>query len=192
MELNITDEKNDMETMVDFYKHMHEENPNMFPGASIRHHVDAIGKIIKEKDAKTILDYGCGQGKQYTDWKVHEKWNVDMPTLFDPAVKQYENKPEDTFDGVVCTDVLEHIPRQIIEGVLTEIFSYSKKFSYLVIAMFPAGEILPDGRNAHVTLYDKSWWVPLLQKTRKASNNPDTPSFILFRHTIDNYETGWL
>ena len=186
------EEKNDFETMLSFYKEMHQQNPNMFPGASIRHHIQPIGDIIKDKKAETILDYGCGQGKQYTEWKVHEQWGVDMPVLYDPAVEKYENKPDGIFDGVVCTDVLEHIPRQIIENVLVEIFSYSKKFSYLVIAMFPAGEILPDGRNAHVTLYDKSWWTPLLERTRKLSNNPDTPSFILFRHTIDNYETGWL
>ena len=67
------EEKNDFETMLSFYKEMHQQNPNMFPGASIRHHIQPIGDIIKDKKAETILDYGCGQGKQYTEWKVHEQ-----------------------------------------------------------------------------------------------------------------------
>ena len=59
--------------------------------------------------AKTLLDYGAGQGWQYTEECYHVLWNI-MPTLYDPAVAAFHVKPSQRFDGVICTDVLEHIP----------------------------------------------------------------------------------
>lgn len=182
------EDKNDAQTMQDFYEQMHNEDPNLFPGQSIRHHIKPIGEIIEQTKSKTILDYGCGQGKQYTELKVHEQWGVEQPHLYDIGVPEFRAKPEGTFDGVVCTDVLEHVPRELLPEVLEEIFNYGDKFTYLVIAMFPAGELLPDGRNAHVSLFDKSWWIPLLQKT----NKKNVKTFVLFRHTVDQYEGGWM
>ena len=69
-----------------------------------------------------------------------------MPSLYDPAIPEYEILPDGQFDGVISFDVLEHIPKQDLEWVITEIFSFSKKIVFLNIACYPAGVILPDGK----------------------------------------------
>ena len=66
--------------------------------------------------------------------------------------------PGNEFDGVISTDVLEHIPEREIDDVMKEIFEMAQKFVYLNIAMYPAITLLPNGENAHCTLKPKEWW----------------------------------
>lgn len=129
----------------------------MFPGKSIRAAVQDIIRLVAEYDAKTLLDYGCGQGDQYAVKKVHKKWGI-LPTLYDPASKRHRIKPTGQFDGVICTDVLEHIPEDELDDALTEIFGYAKKFVVLSIATGPAHKKFDDGTNLHVTIKPEEWW----------------------------------
>jgi hypothetical protein len=82
-----------------------------------------------------------------------------MPSLYDPAVTKYSELPDGEFDGVICTDVLEHIEEEDLDAVIKEIFSKANKFVYLGICNIPADSFLPDGRNSHVTLKSFNWWV---------------------------------
>jgi len=90
-----------------FYKQMHAKGK--FPGHSTEKWSDQIAEIIKEFNIKTILDFGSGKGMQYTELKLHEKWGVEMPTLYDPAVPGLDKIPNIMlpFDMVICCDVLE-------------------------------------------------------------------------------------
>lgn len=129
-----------------------------------------IKEIIEKTGAKTILDYGCGKGQQYdpmpiTDAEgavvaqsIQEYWGVDHIHRYDPGVKQFWDFPEGEFDGVVSTDVLEHIPVQDIPWVVEEQFSKARKFVFANIACYPALATLPDGSNAHVTVRNPEWW----------------------------------
>ena len=58
---------------------------------------------------------------------------------------------EGTYDGVISTDVLEHIPEEDIPWVLDDLFAQAKTFIYAVAACYPAKKIMPDGTNAHCT-----------------------------------------
>jgi hypothetical protein len=82
-----------------------------------------------------------------------------MPSLYDPAVKDFSKMPKGTFDAVICTDVLEHIEEQDLDKVIKEIYSKADKFVYLGICNVPADSFLPDGRNSHVTLNNLDWWL---------------------------------
>jgi SAM-dependent methyltransferase len=140
------------------YRLLHEAGH--FPGFSIRKHVTSIDGLIRKTGSKTILDYGCGKGRQYAELNLHKYWNVE-PTLYDPAT--FPEKPEGRFDGVVCTDVLEHIPEEDLREVLREIFNYSRKFVFLSICTREARKTLPDGRNAHLTIKPEEWWLSLME-----------------------------
>lgn len=176
------------EIYADHYRTLHERNPGMFPGVSTRHHVKLIGDLINQTGSLTVLDYGCGQGRQYTDLKYHEAWKVDMPTLYDPGVERYKNKPQGRFDCVVCVDVLEHIPEPLIRQVITEICDYADKFVFLVIAQFLAGELLPDGTNAHVSIFEDQWWIDRI----KECNHRSKPVYCLFRKSVEKFNGGWI
>ena len=62
------------------------------------------------------------------------------------------------FDGVISTDMLEHCPSEDLPWVIDEIFSFADEFLYLNVAWYPAHKVLPDGKNAHVTIEPPDWW----------------------------------
>jgi hypothetical protein len=152
------DGDDDPESVIAQYRALH-KNPKMFRGGSIKGHLEAIGTLVGRFEAETLLDYGCGKGLQYSGWKFHERWGVAAPTLYDPGVPGIDQKPSGTFDGVICTDVMEHIPEPHVSGALSEIVSYARKFAFLCIFTNPSRKLLPDGRNAHITIHEPDWWL---------------------------------
>ena len=73
-----------------------------------------ICKLIDLTEAKSLLDFGCGKGKQYSGWgDLDAQTHLGMmPALYDPGVEQFEKMPDGKFDGVYSTDVMEHIPEE--------------------------------------------------------------------------------
>lgn len=131
----------------------------MFPGMSILQWGPEIAEIVGEFKSKTILDYGCGLGLQYRRERIHRLWANSPPVLYDPAVERYSAKPEGQFDGVLSTDVLEHIPEEELDAVLTEIFGYATQWVFLSVCCRPSKHILfDDGTNVHVTVKPQEWW----------------------------------
>ena len=147
-----------------FYQAMH-KNPKKFLGYSTKRHVKNITKLVEKHNAKTLLDYGCGKGMQYLGRRFHEQWGGVLPHCYDPGVRGLHKKPDGTFDGVICCDVLEHIPESLISDVLEEISLYAEKFVFANIALSPARKTLPNGQNAHVTLQPESWWRMKFEKS---------------------------
>lgn len=150
-------------SLIEQYKQLHQDE-NLYEGSSLGIHAPSIHQYLSVKDCKSILDYGCGKGIQYSKENIHEQYFYGiMPSLYDPAVKEYSKLPKGTFDAVICTDVLEHIEADNVEKVIKEIYSKAGKFVYLGICDIPANSILPDGRNSHVTLQDLDWWLERIQ-----------------------------
>jgi hypothetical protein len=144
-----------------------------FPGASLAPHLARIKQWIDRTGARTVLDYGAGKGLQYRPQKVvvdgrhvadgiAEYWDVDEVRCFDPGYPPHSALPAGRFDGVICTDVLEHCPEEDLPWILDEIFGYAKEFVYLNVACFPARKTLPNGENAHATVRSPQWWRELV------------------------------
>jgi hypothetical protein len=141
----------------------------LFAGNSLLPHVETIRELVRATGARHLLDYGCGKAGIYkldsvtlksgeTIGPVLEYWGAETIALYDPGVAEYSTLPEGTFDGVVSTDVLEHIPEEDVPWVLEEIFGLADKFVFANIASYPATKILPNGWNAHVTVRPPQWW----------------------------------
>jgi hypothetical protein len=104
----------------------------------------------------TILDYGCGKGalaKALFPRSVME---------YDPAIPGKEKCAP--CDIVVCTDVLEHIEPEMLSNVINHLAEMTRKKLLVCIATIEAKKKLPDGRNAHLSLFPASWWKTQLQK----------------------------
>jgi hypothetical protein len=138
-----------------------------FDGHSRRKHEGDILALIKATQARTLLDYGAGKGAGYklpdvqnvpSNARVNQSWpQVDI-TCFDPGYVPFAKPYAGRFDGVICTDVLEHIPDEDIPWVIDELFKASQKFVYASAACYAARKKLPNGQNVHVTQQQPEWW----------------------------------
>lgn len=118
----------------------------------------AIVDSERFKSVSSVLDYGTGKGGLVTLLKEsHLLHDIDIQG-FDPAVKEFVQRPDQSFDIITCIDVLEHIDRYAIEDVIKDIRSLLDGFLFFAIDLAPAKKILSDGRNAHITLAPADWW----------------------------------
>ena len=153
---------------------------NTFPGQSLPKEAPRIKELIKQTAARTILDYGAGKGQQYWPRQVRDEnegieyadirsyWGVAEIRCYDPAYTPFTQLPSGTFDGVVCTDVLEHCPEEDMPWILDELFGFADKFVYANVACFPARKVLPSGGNAHCTIRPVKWWDEQLARAARS------------------------
>jgi hypothetical protein len=148
-----------------------------FPGQSLPPQAPHIKRLIRATGARTLLDYGCGKGQQYWPLRIRDAeegveypdirsyWGVSDVRLYDPGYAPHTEVPSGSFDGVICTDVLEHCPEEDLPWILGELFAYAEKFVYANVACFAARKRLPSGGNAHCTVKPPRWWEELIRKT---------------------------
>lgn len=186
--------------LIGFYAQMHSAGDaakdvaaaEMFDGRSLSVHVVTIRSLLKRFGARTLLDYGAGKAKHYESTVfglpdgskvtgLRKLWRLDEVTLYDPGHAPYAAYPTGTYDAVICTDVLEHIPEQDLDWVIGDLFGFARSFLYAGVAIYPAGKILPDGSNAHVTLKPVEWWIDKFTACRSATASPAEFALIVER-----------
>jgi hypothetical protein len=173
--------------LIAMYQTMHQEgSPDVgrppektFSGKSLGEHVGRIGAMIRESGTKTLLDYGSGKALYYAPYpgeaeesrfKSQKEWGDTRVTCYDPGYEPFSGPVESKYDGVICTDVLEHITEEDIPWVLDKLFAHARHFVYAVAACYPAKKLLPDGQNAHCTIQPPEWWREQLEAA--ARRNP--------------------
>ena len=120
---------------------------------------DILKKLFTKYKIKSLLDYGAGQGswenKVDNNQSLKNYLNLDEVNYFEPA-RQLDKKI--ISECVVSFDVLEHVFISDIPWVIYDIFSYSSKLVIINAACYPAGKILPNKENAHITIRKPFWW----------------------------------
>jgi hypothetical protein len=161
--------------LLQLYQQMHVEGrpehgaspEETFDGHSLEEHIGSVARLIGKTGARTILDFGAGKGMFYQDSPDHPPgsrhkalpaWPGIAVTCYDPGYAPFAEPFEGKFDGVVSTDVLEHIPEEDVPWILDEMFRAARKFVFVIAACFPAKKNLPDGTNAHCTIQPPGWW----------------------------------
>ena len=96
-------------------------------GYSLSKWIIKIKDIIKINNCNSIIDFGCGKGFLYKNKfqigeveynNLSEFWQIQNIHLYDPGVEEYSIYPNKKYDGVICTDVIEHIPEvDVIEFI---------------------------------------------------------------------------
>ena len=184
--------------LLDMYRSMHstgERNLGLppertFDGMSLRPHLKTIKHLVDHYRASDILDYGSGKGALH-----HPRTTIKLPdgrqfsgvdgfwgvrtACYDPAYPPLSNPPTKQFDGVICTDVLEHCPEEDLYWIIGELFSHAKRFVFANIACYPAIKSLPNGENAHTTIRPACWWDEIIADT--ASRYPGVCYHFLFK-----------
>ena len=118
-----------------------------------------VAMILKEMQAKELLDYGAGS-------RLSLKMGLDelgvtgyRYTPYEPAVPEHSKSPEPS-EFVCCIDVLEHIEPELLDNVLDDLKRVTKGVGFFTIHTGKAGKTLPDGRNAHLIQQPAEWWLP--------------------------------
>ena len=123
----------------------------------------ARGETLYPTSKCTVLDYGSSDGKFKEQVERRQLLKGFPPiTNYDPGVPEYaENNTPHWM--VVCIDVLEHVEPELIDDVLKDIRQCMSHKGLFHIAMYPANQLLPDGRNAHLIVERPEWWLEKLR-----------------------------
>lgn len=124
----------------------------------------AGAQIVRKFGKCEILDYGCGKET------LRAAMEECFPTIYgmrvigyDPGREGFDAEPQKA-QIVVCTDVMEHIEQQCVDAVLRHIHDLTEHVAIIDVALQPAVKTLPDGRNAHICLKPKDWWLSFIKK----------------------------
>ena len=141
------------QNLIKIYADMHnngtiwDDAESTFDGKSLKYFFSPIKQVIDLTKSKSLIDFGCGKAKYYfekvkidnvTYNNIAAFWKIQKYFLYDPGVKSFSKYPDKKSDGVICIDVVEHIPEQDVIKFIEEIFRLANKFIFVVIACYPA------------------------------------------------------
>ena len=180
------------EETLNLYKKMHVEGTefddaqNTFDGKSLKFFFHSIKQIIYSTKSNSFIDFGCGKEKYYFENvkidnvnynNIADFWKIQKYFLYDPGVKNFSKYPSKKADGVICIDVVEHIPEQDVIKFIEELFRLANKFIFVVIACYPAKKKLPDGRNVHLSIKTIDDWKKIILEIKV--NHPHVSPYII-------------
>lgn len=139
---------------------LHEEDPS-WGVASIKE-APMVAAIINKLGINSVIDYGAGKCRLGKAMREHLDHKISLVN-YDPGVPEISEIPEPA-EMVACIDVLEHIEQDRVDAVLDDIARLTQRCAYVTISCQPAKRILPDGRNAHITLHPPHWWLEKLDE----------------------------
>ena len=147
-------------------KSMHETNAAY--GVSGSEHAGRVflasAQIVKKHGSCSILDYGCGKETLRTSLEGEfPPINGMRIAGYDPGRAGFDSEPTPA-DLVVCTDVMEHVEPQCVDAVLGHLSDLTRRVAIIDVALTPAVKKLPDGRNAHICLKPRDWWLSYIKK----------------------------
>lgn len=155
--------------------------PLLIPMFKMYYHYrkDWIGKACKElADCETILDVGCGYNSPLQhlkkDGKKHHLTGIDA---FHPYIVESQKKllhdsyletdlrtleyPEKSFDGMFCSEVIEHLSKQEAHRLLWKMSRWAKK---VVIVTTPNGYVLQHDPANPYQEHKSGWTIRELRK----------------------------
>mgnify|MGYP000520649013 CR=1 FL=1 len=132
-------------------------------GHTSHKYINTLQAVVDKLKPNSILDYGCGVSPLLDMIK-----NVDHKAWYDPALELYNKLPEGKFDLVLCADVLEHIPEDLLDEFFLKIEEKSEN-AIFVISTRTAKSLLPNGRNCHETVKPTKWWIKKIKHIFKYS-----------------------
>lgn len=132
-------------------------------GKATANNIKHIKNLVEKYNAKSILDYGCGKAIHHIEKNLYADIGIHAVELYDPAILEFSQLTNNVLDGVVCVDVLEHVPEQNLEYVLKTIAARAKHFIFFTISCNPSRDILSTGENAHITQKNPEWWLKCLK-----------------------------
>ncbi|MGD9807402.1 MAG: methyltransferase domain-containing protein [Deferribacterales bacterium] len=123
--------------MINYYEQKELWDRDLTPQEAER--IDLVKKIIPE-DVVTILDVGCGNGALTNGLEGYDITGLDKSV---EALKYYKHKKQhgsidelpfedNSFDFLICSDVLEHLDANAFISAINELKRVSKKYILII------------------------------------------------------------
>jgi SAM-dependent methyltransferase len=157
----------------------HHGSSKTYSGKFLRPHAPFIKEIIDRLGCKSVLDYGCGKGKQY-EWRstddsqavpkgqtIEEYWGLEV-RKYDPAYPPLAQVPTGRFDLVICTHVVGSVPRADLRWFREGLERYALKAIYYAEKIGPVGKQVFSEPHLMPRDWTRAEWAKALQ----APNRP--------------------
>lgn len=138
---------------------------NYAPGEKLAH--TAFSEMAMKPGDK-LIDFGCGTGRPAMEFQRlgASVLGVDHATnCLDQGSNitflqccLWDMPPNLLTDYGYCTDVMEHIPPEKVDAVLSEIKRIVRNKVFFQIATFPDGMGKRIGETLHLTVQHPDWW----------------------------------
>jgi len=112
-------------------------------------HREAVARLIRSTGANTLLHYTAG-----TDAPDAGDWPGVTVTRCNPFTAEADG----SFDAVILTDILEHVPEEDIPWVLDDAFRRARSVVYASIPCYPPAQPPPMGRDMNHPVRLPEWW----------------------------------
>ncbi|MCL5029019.1 MAG: class I SAM-dependent methyltransferase [Bacteroidetes bacterium] len=140
----------------------------------------AIKKVVGYIEFQTVLDVGCGsgfslrefirlgydaKGTDISDWLIKHELNdlyKQGKVFCAPAEKL--PFPDNSFDLVFCTDVLEHIPTKNVAAAISELVRVSKKNIFCTISLHSSSK--NNVIEYHSTIQPRKYWESIFESSK--------------------------
>ncbi len=149
-----------------------------------------IKTLIDRFAAASLLDYGCGWGKQHTErdeqtgQSLAEYWGVE-PVKYDPGVPHFQAEPKGKFDLVLCVQVLGSIPTGDLPAIIDRLYAHATKAIFVVERLGAVRkQIFDDMEEAMPHGQSMKWWLEMLAR-------PGIPVRMIAAFHNQDEETGW-
>ena len=96
---------------------------NIAEGTQCLQYYKKINAWVKQRNIRTLLDYGCGKGLQY-EKKFDQLIGVPREDidLYDIGSIDHGQLPMVIYEGIIAIDVFNHIPTEFLESDMIELF----------------------------------------------------------------------
>ena len=134
------------------YEELHRDEAYGIGGGWFRPY---ILDFVKNKNIKTVIDYGCGKGRLVRALK--EKNIFKYVCGFDPYVGIYAERASSFFDLLISTDFFEHVEEKYLVNIANDMWEFRPKYMFHAVSNRPSASKL--GKNpAHKIVKDGKWW----------------------------------
>ncbi|NDG28517.1 hypothetical protein EB118_00240 [bacterium] len=115
-------------------------------GDDCKNYHNQIRVLMDKYQAKTLLDFGCGKGRQYVNlvpyglpydkttepMTFQTRINAQEVYKYDPCVEEFSTEPcGQIFDAVICTQVLGSIPDIDMKNFANKLAGYAREFVFI-------------------------------------------------------------
>lgn len=134
------------------------------------HYVDQSIEEMGMSAGDSLIDFGCGTGRGAQKFKDmgfdvtgidHAPNCLDEDITIPLVISNLWNLPDISADFGYCTDVMEHIPPEKVEAVLSQISQRVRKCFFNIHTSHDSlGELIEE--ELHLTQKDAGWWSAII------------------------------